>query len=158
MNIDFDKLVSVDSIGSQVEWVLLDKEVAEAKAMVMDAVNWLRDFKWVENINRVFVGLAIPGVICVCLCEIEGVNENVDSWLWVVYGDVPPAYLVTDFAPDFKSALACYVEEMQAWVDAAKEGRSVSDLIPVDVIPTIENADLLKSRIDFIGKNIIRSH
>jgi len=41
---------------------------------------------------------------------------------------------------------------MRGWVDAAKNGEPVDDLIPVNVPPTPEWAEELDSRLNFISK------
>jgi hypothetical protein len=70
-----------------------------------------------------------------------------DELLWVVVGDLPPAYLVTDGNPIPLAALETYVEEMQAWVNAVEAGEPVDDLIPVNVTPTHDHAKQLKERL-----------
>jgi hypothetical protein len=79
----------------------------------------------------------------------------VDDTLWVVVGDSPPAFLVCDDAPDWQSALRCYVREMQRWVDAVRSGNELDDIIPVDVSPTLEHAALFSSRLGFIQDYLI---
>ena len=70
-------------------------------------------------------------------------------------GDLPPAYLVTDSAPDGESALRNYIEEMTTWVNAVSEGRDTDDLIPVNVAPTTDNAFQLMSRLEYISTEIL---
>jgi hypothetical protein len=88
------------------------------------------------------------------LCRIVPAEEAVDEWLWVVVGDLPPAYIVTDNARDTPSALDAYTGEMERWIEAVRKGQSVADLIPVltadgsEVIdPTIEYAADLGTRL-----------
>ncbi len=52
-------------------------------------------------------------------------------------------------------ALDAYLGEMLDWVEAVDEGRSVEDLLPVNVPPTKEWADNLRRRLDFIGNKIL---
>ena len=75
--------------------------------------------------------------------------------LWVITGDLPPAYLVTDDAPDWQGALAAYAGEMRKWVAAVRDGSSTADLIPVNVTPTAEHAAMLERRLDFIERELI---
>ncbi len=47
-------------------------------------------------------------------------------------GDVSPAYIVYDKAATWQEALDVYGVEMMKCVGAVREGRSVSEFIPVD--------------------------
>jgi hypothetical protein len=47
---------------------------------------------------------------------------------------------------------------MQEWVDAARAGGSVADLIPVNVPPTVENAERLGRRLQFIDEEILSQY
>jgi len=47
---------------------------------------------------------------------------------------------------------------MQDWVEAAKAGRSVENLIPINVPPTPENAARIESRLRFLDKEILSKY
>lgn len=79
----------------------------------------------------------------------------IDDRLWIVIGDLPPAYLVCDNINDWQEALATYVEEMKKWVDAVLEGRSTEHIIPVNVAPTVEYANMLGSRLQLLKELFI---
>src|SRR5262249_27562849 len=115
----------------------------------------VRSFTWCKSVEESFAGIAIPGVVGVFLFRIEPVQSEVDSWLWVVVGDLPPAYLVVDDAPNPPCALKAYIDEMQRWVDAVKAGGSLEDVIPVNVTPTIEHARMLEQRLRFLAEEIV---
>ncbi|MBN1512172.1 MAG: hypothetical protein JXB13_09170 [Phycisphaerae bacterium] len=66
----------------------------------------------------------------------------------------PPAHICND-SPNGASALFAYVWEMQRWVDAARAGRAVDALIPVNVPPTVEWTGHLERRLDFIRKRLL---
>ena len=104
---------------------------------------------------RSFWGWGIPPVLSVCLFEIEPTSSQVDRWLWTVTGDVPPAYLVTDDARKPREALEVYVFEMSRWVRKVRAHEELTDVIPVDVPPTEENADLLESHLNFVETEIL---
>ena len=72
--------------------------------------------------------------------NIHPLRRDVDELLWVVVGDIPPAYLVTDDAPDPVAALQAYIREMRRWIEAVRLGRPIADLIPVNALPTAVNA------------------
>lgn len=148
--IDFHHLVPVEQMrgDSQRDTELLQQMLKEAEA-------YLRSFEWCKSIAETYFGLGIGGVVAVFLFRIEPAKEGVDEWLWVVVGDLPPAYLVTDGNPIPVSALEAYVEEMQAWVTAVEVGKSVDELIPVNLPPSHENAKELKQRLTFLTTKVI---
>jgi len=99
---------------------------------------------------------AAAGVLGVFQFTIEPVRPDVDDRLWVIVGDLPPAYLVLDNAPSWKEALEGYTEEMQRWVDAVRAGHNLDGIIPVNVAPIPEHADSLDLRLRFIREKIIQ--
>jgi len=56
--------------------------------------------------------------VCVFLFALMPAGRDVDCLLWVIVGDLPPAYLVTDEASGPVEALRVYVPEMSKWVAA----------------------------------------
>lgn len=73
-------------------------------------------------------------------------------------GDLPSAYLTTDDCPNPATALDGYIGAMQEWVDAAQKGRSVAELIPVNVPATKEKASMLKTLLDFLDERILSEY
>jgi hypothetical protein len=101
-------------------------------------------------------------VIGVFFFEIDPASETTDQYLWVVVGDVPPAYLVCDNAKTASAALERYSEEMESWIEAAAKGESVEDLIPVLGIlgttrlpPSPETIEMLRKRLMLIRRDLI---
>jgi len=133
---------------SETDTTFLQLMAAEAKAFV-------GAFDWCKGVREVYFGCGIGGVIGASLFNVVPSTTEVDQLLWVIVGDVPPAYLVTDESPTPASALRAYVHEMRHWVAAAEAGESVDDLIPVNVAPTEEHALALKKRLDYIEREII---
>ena len=121
------------------------------QSMFHEAEAFLRSFDWCDGIRDSYFGLGVGGVVAIFLFHIVPAYNGVDDWLWVVTGDLPAAYLVTDESPDAPSALRTYVREMREWADAARSSKSVDGLIPVNVEPSVENAARLEKRLDFLG-------
>lgn len=48
-----------------------------------------------------------------------------------------------------------YLGEMNRWVEVVDEGAPVDELLPVNALPTKEDADVLRRRLDFIGEKIL---
>jgi len=121
----------------------------------LKAVNYISNMKWCNKIQSGHLALGLDGVLAVFFFNISPSEKNIDDYLWVIVGDIPPAYLVPDHADDAISALEIYVEEMSLWVDAVRKGSDISEVIPVNVPPTKENAQMLESRLNFILKKVI---
>jgi len=127
----------------------------EVRELADEALRFLESHSWCGRVKSGELAFAIAGVVGIFKFSFEPARPDVDSLLWVVTGDLPPAYLVTDDAPDWQSALAGYVDEMRKWVAAARSGTSTAEVIPVNVSPTPEYADLLESRLAFLERGLI---
>jgi hypothetical protein len=159
--IDFTKLVPcADFAGEDAE------DDALLKEMIGTGLSYLRSFDWCRQVVECYVGdIAVGGVVAVLLAKIEPAEEELDEWLWLVVGDLPPAYLVVDGAPNPAAALDSYIGEMERWVAAVKAGESIDDFIPVETAtgaaplqPTREHADELARRLRFLDEKILRHH
>jgi hypothetical protein len=131
------------------------EETAACQELVNRASQYLSTHRWCGEIRELHAGLVHAGIIGVFLARIVPLSENVDEWLWVVVGDVPPAYLVTDEAPTPEAALQVYIDEMSSWVRAVERGEAVDDLMPVNVPPSAEAARLLSTRLDFLRRHVL---
>ncbi len=133
VNVDLTQLVSVShTLGDS------NKDSELLFAMAGEAKHFIQSFEWCNAVNRQYFGLGVGGIIAVFLCDITPASPDVDRRLWVVVGDIPPAYIVTDDAPTAVLALNAYMRELRKWIEAAKSGDSIDDLIPVNAPATPE--------------------
>lgn len=132
-----------------------DEDIRLLRVMAAGAENYVRCFSWCNNIREIYFGDGYGEIVAVFLFRIEPSKEGVDEWIWVVFGDVPPAYLVTDACKTPSQALEGYIEEVSKWIELAKEGRSSVDVIPVYVPPTPENAADLERRLKVLQEVIV---
>jgi hypothetical protein len=142
-----------------------EHETKLARELYEEAVSFLVSHSWCAGIHQGFVGIAVGGVIGTFLFRIAPARADVDEWLWVVVGDAPPAYLVIDEASNPARALDAYIREMSEWVRAVRNGDPVDDVIPVlarggsEVVDeTVENADMLAGRLDFLAERILSEY
>jgi hypothetical protein len=151
-DIDFSKVTSVrhpeDIEGED------DEDTALLKEMFSVASAYLSSFKWCSRIEESYIGIGVGKVVAVFLFRLLPAQEGVDEWVWVVVGDIPPAY-ITNGTPNPACALDAYIYQMSRWVEAVKAGKSVDELIPVNVEPTMEWAELLERRLAFLDKEIL---
>jgi hypothetical protein len=125
------------------------------REMAAEARTYLEGQPWCRRIAELRFGDGIGGVLAVFLAKVVPTRVGVDEWLWVVVGDIPPLYLVTDDIGTPREALEAYVEWRRAWVAAVRERRPLDDLPAVDAPPTRANADDLDGRLDYIERKII---
>jgi hypothetical protein len=122
--------------------------------LAQEARTFLASQQWCKSIRRGFLDIGWEGILAVFYFELEPASEEVDDSVWVVVGDLPPAY-ISNTNTDGATALDGYVYEMQRWVDAVKNGRPADDLVPVDVPATLEHAEMLEKRLDFIRQRLL---
>lgn len=131
-------------------------EARDFDSLLVEARNYIGHFKWCKRIKSSYIGSGVGGIYAVFLFEIENSASPDDGWLWVVVGDIPPAYLVANGGPrNPQEALLAYVGLMGEWVEAVKKGMPVGHLIPVNVPPTPKYAEMLESRILFLKERFI---
>lgn len=118
-----------------------------------EALNFINRFAWCAGVEELHEGIEVPDVIGVFQVKIRPARAGVDERLWIVVGDLPPAYLVADDNPTTEDAIAGYIREMRRWVEAVRVGQSVDELIPVNVPPTEEYAVMLAQRLQTLEEH-----
>lgn len=78
-----------------------------------------------------------------------------DQELWVVVGDLPAAYFVTEDARTAPEALEVYCELMEDWAERVLSGGEVSDCFPIAAEPTDEHARMLLSRLEYVRQEFV---
>ncbi|MRG97254.1 hypothetical protein [Polyangium spumosum] len=131
-----------------------DAETNELQAMLRAARDYMARFPWCAAIEEEHFGLGIGRVVGVFLFRIRPVGA-IDEWLWVIVGDVPMAYLVTDRASSPTQALEVYCELMDDWIRAVRGSGDLHEAFPVSAMPTPANADSLEKRVEFLRKKVI---
>ena len=127
----------------------------DVRELAQHAESFVATQRWCVRVTNVQLAFAVAGVLGVFQIDLQPASANVDSRVWAVVGDLPPAYIAYENNDTWQDALAGYVNEMDEWVSAAREGRDVSELIPVSVPPTTEHADLLAPRLWFIRERLL---
>ena len=132
------------------------EEIQAILSLYYEAKNYIEDFKWCISTKKCWYDkdFGIYEKIGVFLFEIEPLNNNVDDFIWVIVGDLPSVYLDKSITTG-QEAVEQYCYLMQEWADNVKNGESLDECYPVPVDPTIENAELLISRITFIRRELL---
>lgn len=124
------------------------------KELHQRAKSFLKLYSWCQGVKESYVGMLYPAILGIFLFKIIP-GENVGEWIWAVVGDIPPALLPLAAGENPAMVLDAYLGEMQRWVDAIDQGKSIDGLLPVNAPPTKEYADMLRGRLEFIGEEIL---
>lgn len=151
-SVDFTKVTPVAQLVGEDQ-----DDTEQLRKLHAEAEDYLRSLRWCPGIAEALFGTGIGGVVGVFLFRLTRHVDGVE-WLWVVVGDLPSAYLVTERAPDPNSALRVYCELMQEWVEAVRNKRSLRDVFPVGAPADEKHAAILASRLRFIREKVIESH
>jgi hypothetical protein len=150
MTVDMSKVLPLaELVGEDAE------ETKGFEELARQARELISSFEWCAGVQEVYSGIVVAGVIGVFLVRILPARPDIDEWLWVIVGDVPPAYLVTDEASSPGEALVVYVDLMRQWVAAVNVGQPVTDLVPVNAAPMKEFAAMLDSRLRFLLERVL---
>ncbi|ESY06713.1 hypothetical protein X753_14580 [Mesorhizobium sp. LNJC399B00] len=120
----------------------------------IEARQYLEFYTWVLSIKGEYFGYGAKGIIYIFLFEIEP-RPDVNQWIWVIVGDVPPTYIPADDARTPFEALDGYIGALEDWVEGARQGKSVAKLIPVNVDANPANAEMLAGRLKFLDEKIL---
>ena len=114
--------------------------------------------KWCLRILESFLGIDEGYILGVFLFKIIPSNENMEEYLWVVVGDLPPLYLVTEAAPTPAFALLRYIEEMTVWAEAAIGQTDRADLPPIEAAFSRENGFALRTRLQLLREYLSENY
>lgn len=138
------------------------EDVAGLVKLAREAESFLTWHWWCGAVRQGYLDYDWYGILALFYFEIEPASPNAEDIVWVIVGDVPPAYIGAKTCPTATDAIEGYVYELEDWVEAVNAGQSVDDLMPVyvrhaleRVAPTVEFAEMLASRLDFIRSEII---
>lgn len=131
---------------------------AELLSLAKEAEEFLISHSWCNKITDGFFDRGWGYILGVFFFVIEPDDKAIPTCFWVIVGDIPPAYIDVEDNPNGACAIDAYVLEMQKWIDHVKQHQPVTELIPVNVPPTEEYAEMLQSRIDVIKNDILANY
>jgi len=120
-----------------------------------EAIAFIRSQKWCKRIIDVKLDRGWGYIIAVFFFSIEPYGANIPNNLWVIVGDLPPAYIDVEDNPNGACAIDAYVSEMEGWINNVVQGKSIEGLIPVNAPPTEDTAMMLRERLDIIKQEIL---
>lgn len=130
--------------------------IDEVLTLSEEAQKYLRSFNWCNKILNGWLAESWGYMLCLFYFEIEPDTESeADDHVWIIVGDLPPAYIDIESAHNEWEAVDVYVYLMKDWIDHAKNGKSVKDCFPVNVEPSEKYANMLLSRIEIIESDFL---
>ncbi len=106
----------------------------------------LESFAWCTEVRDERYGIGVGGVIAAFAMEVL-VKGRTREWLWVVAGDLPPAYFSLARAVCPCAALRAYCELVERWVAAVQSGTLHRDVLPLGVEATAEAAGMVGAKL-----------
>ena len=123
---------------------------------VKEAETYLSRFKWCRKIIDGWVASSFGYILNILYYKIlpDKISCS-DEFLWIIVGDIPPAYIDIVSAPTAYDALECYIDLMQEWVENVMNGETVEDCYPLNVPPQKEYAQMLDTRIRMLKEDFL---
>lgn len=131
------------------------KEDSEFIALAEEANSFLKGHKWCRAIKKQWLVAEWENLLIVFFFEIIPNSTDADDRVWVIVGDLPPAYIDTESATNETEAIQVYTEIMDDWVQCVKNGQSTEDCYPINVPPENKYAEMLDTRLQLIRKYIL---
>jgi len=120
------------------------------RAMAADSKTYLEGFAWCQNVLECYFGDGVGGIFAVFFFRIQPKDETIGDWIWVMWGDVPPAYLPLADCSSPCEAFRKYIRGMSKWADLALKsqiGLPEDGVPPVNVPSTPEWGEHLHRRL-----------
>ncbi len=149
MNIDTQNMVLVEDV------IKLQPEDFEFIELAKEAESFLKGHKWCKEVEKQWLAASWENLLAVFFFKIVPNSVDADEHVWVVVGDLPPAYIDIESAGNLTEAIQVYTEIMDDWVQHVKKGESIADCYPINVPPEKEYAEMLATRLNLIREHIL---
>lgn len=127
-----------------------EKDTALLRGMAEEASHYISSFSWCMNVLDQYFAGGVGGIFAIFFFRIQPARADIDPWIWVMVGDVPPAYLPVTDCKSSAEAFRLYVAGMRRWCEVARrgtDGMHEPDIPPVNVPATPEWAEQLSKRL-----------
>lgn len=98
--------------------------------LINESKIYLASQKWCGEIYEGWLFTNIGYALCIFLYRIDKLQSSEDNLVWIVVGDIPPAYLDTYNVESTKEVIENYIELVEDWIENAESGNSFEDCFP----------------------------
>jgi hypothetical protein len=131
-------------------------------SLVNEGYQFLTRHSWCLSVRHSYLCELWEGILAILYFEIEPASTDIDDSVWIIAGDISPAYIDVAICQTVRDALEAYIDVLQDWIDAVLKEESVSEMMPLYVrysmnrIPaTPEYANLLQYRVKYIRDKLL---
>ncbi len=120
------------------------------RKMSEEARRYISSFSWCDSVIDSYFGGGVGGIFAVFFFHIEPSRRGINPWIWIMVGDIPPAYLPLDDCSSPAEAFKTYILGMSKWVELARKGKTGTarqGVPPVNVPATPEWAEKLNQKL-----------
>lgn len=138
-------LVPIDKMSGEDE---TDTELL--RKMAEDAKQYIAPFSWCETVLDPYFGGGFGGIFAIFFFHIRPSRPEVDPWIWIMIGDVPPAYLPLTDCDSPAAVFRTYFHGMSLWVELARKGQTGTPeqgVLPVNLPPAPEWAEKVNQKL-----------
>ncbi len=132
-----------------------EEDTEQLPAQFHEAREYMRAFSWFEPVERAYFAFGVGGIFALFLFVFEKAIGGTDKELWIVAGDLPSAYFVTEGVETVDEAIDTYCALMEDWIVAVEQEDTETEVFPVKAPRTKANAAALKIRIAFLRDNFL---
>ncbi len=132
-----------------------EEDTEQLRTQFHEACDYLSGFSWSEPIEQAYFAFGVGGIFALFLFVLEKAVGGTDKELWIVVGDLPSAYFVTEGVETVDEAIDTYCSLMEDWVLSVEQDDMETRVFPVDASRTRANAEMLKTRIAFLRDNFL---
>ena len=127
-----------------------DEDTTLLRQMWTVAERYVLSFSWCESIVSAYFGGGVAKILAIFLVNISPARPDVNEWVWIIVGDIPPAHLPLEDCESAMEAFETYIDGMKRWAVLAREGRvgtPEESVPPMDVPATPEWAEKLEIKL-----------
>lgn len=120
------------------------------RKMADDAKRYISSFSWCDAVLNSYFGGGAGGIFAVFFFHVRPSRPDVEPWIWIIVGDIPPAYLPLTDCKSPAEVFRTYIRGMSNWVELARKGQTGTPeqgVPPVNLPATPEWADRINQKL-----------
>jgi hypothetical protein len=127
-----------------------EQDTVLLRKMADDAERYISSFSWCGPVLKSYFGGGVGGIFAVFFFHIRPSRSDVEPWIWIIVGDIPPAYLPLTDCKSPAEVFRTYFRGLSNWVEFARKGRTGTTeqgVPPVNVPATPEWAEKISQKL-----------